>query len=86
MAVPPTGIVVGAQDGDVVPRRLLPAQRQRVDFGSGLVPREKVVDGVEDPHGWISRQAQAECPRLCAGNTLPSLRLRPQTGPAIAAD
>ena len=55
MAVPPARIVVGAQNGDVVPRSLLAAQRERVDLGAGMVPRKKVVNGVKDSEGGSHR-------------------------------
>src|SRR5262249_38096577 len=43
-------IVVGAQHADVVPVGELPAQVQRVDFRAGSMPRQEVVNRVEDSH------------------------------------
>ena len=43
-------IVVRAKDGDVMLRRQLAAQVERVDFGAGPMSREEIVNRVNDSH------------------------------------
>src|SRR5207249_5238058 len=49
VAVPPGRVVIGAEDRDVMPRRLRTTELQRVDLRAGLVPGKEIVNRVKNP-------------------------------------
>src|SRR5438067_7771464 len=49
-AMPARGIVLGAENADMVSRCLLACELQRVNLRAGPMARQKVVNRVKDPH------------------------------------
>ena len=57
-------IVLGRDDEHVVAAGQLATQLERVDLRAGDVPRQKIVDRVQEPqtrHGPLPRAARASC-------------------------
>src|SRR5215468_7613395 len=78
MAVAPPGIVFGAQNADVVSRCELPTETKRVDFRSGAMPRQEIVNRVKESHfvAWTARRSRSSAERIAVSSISRSICCR----------
>jgi len=78
VAMPARRVVLRGEDAHVVAGRQRTAQLERVDLGPRLVPRQEIVDRVEDTQALIIAPCPAAdlLPHIIRGMSLPA-RLRP---------